>query len=153
MQYLLFQWGIKCTGSGLVRAGGTAVIGYAEKAKIYARESIEIRKYAFNRIYSKTLVSKIYIAVSCCRKDCSSFINCCTISRKYNNIFCRYRSNFFTISSLFQRFANGEVIENEIIASGIRPTAGKDAEITLHFGTAVIPVLKITLPFAIISQS
>ena len=40
------------------------------------------------------------------------------------------------ISSLFQRFANGEVIENEIIASGIRPTAGKDAEITLHFGTA-----------------
>ena len=45
---VILRTGIKCTGSGLVRAGGTAVIGYAEKAKIYARESIEIRKYAFN---------------------------------------------------------------------------------------------------------
>ncbi len=59
---------------------------------------IHIAFYHINRIYSKTLVSKIYIAVSCCRKDCSSFINCCTISRKYNNIFCRYRSNFFTFN-------------------------------------------------------
>lgn len=45
---VILRTGIKCTGSGLIRAGGTAVIGYAEKAKIYARESIEIRKYAFN---------------------------------------------------------------------------------------------------------
>ncbi len=45
---VILRTGIKCTGSGLVRAGGTAVIGYAEKAKVYARESIEIRKYAFN---------------------------------------------------------------------------------------------------------
>ena len=40
------------------------------------------------------------------------------------------------ISSLFHKFADGEVIENEVIAEGVRPTMGKDAEITLHFGTA-----------------
>ena len=45
---VILRTGIKCSGSGLIRAGGSAIIGYAEKAKIYAKESIEIRKYAFN---------------------------------------------------------------------------------------------------------
>ncbi|MDE7168844.1 MAG: FapA family protein, partial [Mucispirillum sp.] len=40
------------------------------------------------------------------------------------------------ISAIFQRFADGEVIENEVIAEGVRPSPGKDAEITLHFGSA-----------------
>ena len=45
---VILRTGMKCSGSGLIRAGGSAIIGYAEKAKVYARESIEIRKYAFN---------------------------------------------------------------------------------------------------------
>lgn len=45
---VILRTGIKCTGSGFISAGGSAIIGYAEKAKIYARESIEIKKYAFN---------------------------------------------------------------------------------------------------------
>ena len=45
---VILRTGIKCSGSGLIRAGGSAIIGYAEKAKVYAKESIEIRKYAFN---------------------------------------------------------------------------------------------------------
>lgn len=45
---VILRTGIKCTGSGLIRAGGSAILGYAEKAKVYARDSIEIRKYAFN---------------------------------------------------------------------------------------------------------
>lgn len=45
---VILRTGMKCSGLGLVRAGGNAIIGYAEKAKVYARESIEIRKYAFN---------------------------------------------------------------------------------------------------------
>lgn len=45
---VILRTGMKCSGSGLIRAGGSAIIGYAEKAKVYAKESIEIRKYAFN---------------------------------------------------------------------------------------------------------
>lgn len=45
---VILRTGIKCTGTGLVRAGGSVILGYAEKAKIYARENIEVRKYAFN---------------------------------------------------------------------------------------------------------
>ncbi len=45
---VILKTGIKSSGSGFVKAGGSAVIGYAEKARIHAREDIELRKYAFN---------------------------------------------------------------------------------------------------------
>ncbi len=45
---VILRTGMKCTKTGLIRAGGSAIVGYAEKAKVYAKDSIEIRKYAFN---------------------------------------------------------------------------------------------------------
>lgn len=45
---VILKTGIKSTGTGFVKAGGSAIIGYAEKARIHAKEDIEIKKYAFN---------------------------------------------------------------------------------------------------------
>lgn len=54
---VILRTGIKCTGSGLISAGGSAILGYAEKAKVYARENIEIKKYSFNSdLYAGTKI-------------------------------------------------------------------------------------------------
>ena len=45
---IILRSGIKCSGEGIIKAGNNAIIGYAEKAKIHAREEIEIKKYAYN---------------------------------------------------------------------------------------------------------
>ncbi len=45
---IILRTGMKSKGQGLVMAEGTAVIGYIENAKVYAKEHIEIKKYSYN---------------------------------------------------------------------------------------------------------
>lgn len=45
---VILRTGMKSSGTGFVKAGGSAIVGYAEKARIHAKEDIEIKKYAFN---------------------------------------------------------------------------------------------------------
>ncbi len=45
---IILRTGIKSTGAGTITADGAVNVGYAENAKIYAKENIEIRKYAYN---------------------------------------------------------------------------------------------------------
>lgn len=45
---VILRSGMKCSGEGIIRAGGNVVLGYAEKAKVYSRDEIEIKKYAYN---------------------------------------------------------------------------------------------------------
>lgn len=45
---VILRTGIKGSIGGVVKAGGSAIIGYCEKSRIEARLNIEIKKYAFN---------------------------------------------------------------------------------------------------------
>ena len=45
---IILKTGIKGNGSGIIRAGKSVHIGYAESTSIFAKEDIEIKKYAYN---------------------------------------------------------------------------------------------------------
>lgn len=45
---VILKTGMKSSGAGFIKAGGSAIIGYAEQTKVHAKQDIEVRKYAFN---------------------------------------------------------------------------------------------------------